>query len=791
MTQSASWIGFQVPLPGKDLLEGVRSALEVLMVFLEIAKAILETIKAFLLDFGNPLIALLEALIALILDLFKALQQTGLFAYYDMPDPFKDPNWKALAGGFQAFKQRWKGSLLDVKDSHRPQPVAGLLTGGFFLFVIDADGPLALIQLVKSILAFFGNPNKFITPQYPPPVHLKAIPLKPGAGDPILNVVDMFSSQVKDIAIEWQLPGSTPTGDVGFAGVTSQIVQAFRVPNWLIEVGYDPPTVPIQITPDPIVGTWDTSVMSNLRTGGRTTGRLVQVTTTGFTDPRNLGNTFTGLAAVTDEYYDPIIKMAFYAVIDGFAAFLSAQLGKVRFVFSNVPLDQDIYIRVRAFFGQLDTAPFTVSGSSSSFVTLNWKSPLVQNQGRGSSAWQLPWPAVDPATQMSMGKPSAMIHTKLSSIPNIDVIGDITAIFECAFSLNFHVPLPPAIPELNAQGQPLLDNRKNPIYFPQFDSAGNPIPPLTVANIGQGSITDIAGGVAGNIFTAPPAAFNASDFQPDPVTHIPPQMPWQTTAVRNQSKRLAIRFANILLESGGPLLQAFKTLLRGPLPAGAVDVSWPGVGNPHYLEQLVLAFTNVTTNPPNTGVNTNPTVVAALTEALPNTTVTLGTATAYGQAFSDASVRRNIVAAVNFLKSLNYQGTPPDWISVSLLDLIPWSGQILYDLIAKIQALVDAFKGVVQEIIDFINMLERKINTLEQFIEYLISILNFLLNLEVGFFVLPVPSIEGDVSAWLATIDNAGGTVPSSGPSGYTAGLCLAYLGPDVSAIAAAFALLF
>jgi hypothetical protein len=171
--------------------------------------------------------------------------------------------------------------------------------------------------------------------------------------------------------------------------------------------------------------------------------------------------------------------------------------------------------------------------------------------------------------------------------------------------------------------------------------------------------------------------------------------------------------------------------------------------------------------------------------------VTYTDALAYSQAFVDTNTRRNVLAAVNFLLDLNYQGVPPDWLSVSLLDLIPWSGQLIYDLIAKIQALVDAFQGIVQEIINFINMLERKINTLEQFIEYLISILNFLINLEVGFYLLAAPSVSGDVSNWLSLIDTAGGNVPSSGPSGYTAGICLAFLGPNVGAIASAFALLF
>lgn len=80
---------------------------------------------------------------------------------------------------------------------------------------------------------------------------------------------------------------------------------------------------------------------------------------------------------------------------------------------------------------------------------------------------------------------------------------------------------------------------------------------------------------------------------------------------------------------------------------------------------------------------------------------------------------------------------------------------------------------------------------MEQFIEYLISILNFLLNLEVSFALLPVPEIDGDVTAWMSTIDQATGAVPSSGPSGFTAGICLAYLAPDVTALTTAFGLIF
>ena len=792
MPQSASWESFSIQLPGQDLLEGVRNILETLLVFLEIAKAILETIKQFLILFANPLIALLEALIALILDLLKALQQTGLYAWYDLPDPFTDPSFKAIAGGFQAFKQRWKGSLLDVQDANRPQPIAGLLQGGFFLIVLDAEGPLALIQLVKSIIAFFKNPKVFIFPQYPAPLHLKAVPITP-KGDPVLALSDLLATQVTSLAVEWKLPGTVPTGDVGFAGLTSNIVQQFRVPNWLIEIGTSPPVQPIQITPDPVTQMFDVSVMS-----GNSTGRLVQTTTTPFTDPRNIGNTYMGLAPVTDEYGDPIIKFSYYAIIDGFAAFLQAQLGTVRFVFNDVPLEQELYFRVRAYFGDLSYSEI----GSGPFVTLNWQSPLVEKSPAGSGIYVLPWPSQDPTVQMSMGKPSAMVRGKISKNPTFDILGDLRAIFQTAFSLNFQQSLPAQMPEMNAQGQVLKDSRGNPIYYPLFDSTGNPIvggaynPP---AQIGQGSITDLAGGVAGNIFEVPPSAFNLADYQAAGAT-----FPWQTAQVRYQAARLAIKFGNIMLEQGAGIIQSFENLMRGPLPEGAVDVIWPGglYPVPTTLEQLVLTFTQVETSSPmappagttQSGTSVSATTLAveqALTEAQFNTTVNYGTATAYTKAFPDATVRRNVLAAISFLKALNLQGRPPNWIAIHLLDLIPWSGQILYDLVAKIQALIDAFNGVIKEIINFINLIERKINTLEQFIEYLISILNFLLNLEVTFALLPVPSINGDVSSWLATIDEAGGAAPTSGPSGYTAGICIAYLAPDVTALITAFSLIF
>ena len=124
-------------------------------------------------------------------------------------------------------------------------------------------------------------------------------------------------------------------------------------------------------------------------------------------------------------------------------------------------------------------------------------------------------------------------------------------------------------------------------------------------------------------------------------------------------------------------------------------------------------------------------------------------------------------------------------------DIIPWSGEILYSLLDKIQALVDAFKGVMSELNDFISLLTRKIDTLERLLEQLISVLDFIESLQIGAFVLAVPEVEGSVDNWIGALESAGGTVPPNGPGGYSAGVALAYVGPDVTGLKAAFSLIF
>ena len=225
--------------------------------------------------------------------------------------------------------------------------------------------------------------------------------------------------------------------------------------------------------------------------------------------------------------------------------------------------------------------------------------------------------------------------------------------------------------------------------------------------------------------------------------------------------------------------------MQGPLPFGPpkdtrlTSEGWSTIKDANTLEKLVFGLT--ATKPQPTVPEVNP--ITAIKNEFKWEITSEGQARTYNLAWSDSNVRKNILAAVNFLKTLGYQGQPPDWTRISLLqDLLPWSGQIIYEMLAKIQALIDAFNGLLDDIVKFIDMIIRKIDALEKFIQFIIEILNFIEQLSAGFYLLFATGLNNGVADWFAAIDNSTGDKPkSTADGGYTAGLCLAYLAPSVA----------
>lgn len=726
MAANPNWESLSIEIPGKDLLEPARQGMEAVVLYLEVVKTILNTVKVFSTNINNPIKALVDALIQLINDLFETLRRTGLYAWYDVPNPLEDPNFNRFVGGFRAFTERFKTGLLDPRDPNRPQPVSGGNKGGFILIVADAEEPLALLKYMQVLLRFFSK--EFITPQYPAPANFKVVPVG-RTGDPILNVARLYQEQPTSLAIEWSLPAIANPGDPGFSDLIQAFSQNFIPPKFLIEKSeINPAVVELDIADLPIdesVGYVTASIPTKFRARGK-------------------GEVVSRKVRLKDQYGDQFFKFQRYIVVSttsNTSTFLMGQLGTFRYIDSDVEQNKIYHYRVRAFSGEL----FMTRDDQITFQ------PPETNVI--DTTPYLVWPGKDPI----MGRASGAIPVMIPTYPEkFDVLENLKRLFQTAFSLNFHLP---------------------PNKEATFDgTTGLPTGAFAdehIVDIGKGSLTQLAGPLTSldaiplvNSLTSTIEV--SAKYQPDPATGQLHAGPWNETIVRFNSARLATIVGSALLQGNSAV--AFKALMES-FPKPRPEIS--GL-QANTLSDLVFEVTKVS--------EPNKSGQAAVAQA----------GVLYGDVYADANSRLNVLAAIEFCKSFTLIGTPPDWVQISILrDVAPWSGQILYELLYKMQTLLDAYAGVADEIKIFIDLLTQKIDTLENLLSYLTSILNFVESLSLGFYILSVPETDGDVGTWISLIDNAGGTKPPSGAGGYTGGVGLAYVAPDVALFKAALDAIF
>jgi hypothetical protein len=742
----AQWDSFKIKLPGKDFLEPIRDVMETLLVFLEVLKAILETVKIFLLNFPNPIAALVEALIRLVTTFFEAINRTGIYAWYDVPEPTKDPHFFRYQGGYQAFIQRFKGSLLDTRDPYRPQPISGATQSGFIAIVADAQGPVELIRLISILLKFFSKDT--LHPKYPAPANLKILPVG-DKGEPILNLARVFEIETKAVVLSWTLPGSVNSPDPGFNDIGATIGREFVPPNWVIERNTVPLNEKIKsfdLNKPGASGIVMHDVVTDHEKGGAPLARTTQT------------------IRLVDNSGDPITRFEKVTTVEsalggnkpkGPAAIMGA-LGVFKWIDTDVELDHTYYYRVRAYSGDL---PVSDEG------IIQYGNPV---KDENTKRWYIPTPG-----GVVWGLPSGIHRVRVPKIPpKFNVIKNLEKLFMVAFSLNFHLEVP---------FQVKFDDMDDPIG--DLSNLGT----LSKALIGRGSLVNHSG-IAATIAANPIAGKKLKGIGPttnqysqekNEASLLTKPPPWGEWGVQYQSKKLASVCGSALLEQGSGAIGQFQAIMES-YPRGKPK-TLKKLTDAHNLSQMCAALTYIVDEQSALGG------FAATGHLTDDETYQT-----YGEAFNDPLVRKNTLFAIRFITSYLLGGTPPDWIQVSVLrDIIPWSGQLLYEILAKIQALLDAFKSVMDEIAAFIDMLERKIDALERFIEYLISILDFILSLEAGFYVLRLPSTGGDVFSWMSAIDSATGTPPTSGPGGYSAGVAFAYIAPDITAFVTALDLIF
>ena len=127
-----------------------------------------------------------------------------------------------------------------------------------------------------------------------------------------------------------------------------------------------------------------------------------------------------------------------------------------------------------------------------------------------------------------------------------------------------------------------------------------------------------------------------------------------------------------------------------------------------------------------------------------------------------------------------FKGTPPDWFSFTLLDLVPDIKSAIKMMGDIIQSLLSGTDKFGDSILNFLNLIEMKIDNLQSFIDKIDSVLNMITEnfSGPGFYLLWVPPSTGGNEYFKNAVSTAKGG-PSSDIFGYTGGVVLLFGGPN------------
>ena len=139
----------------RPIVDNVFATLNILLTFLN---NVLEFVKAFIIDFSNPLLLLLKEIIALVKNLLSDLLNLGIYLTTDLDLIPKVPNegYKVFAGGYSAFEQRMVNKFTNTADTTRPVISKESAVVGIFQFAgANADSILRIINAFLQLRKLF------------------------------------------------------------------------------------------------------------------------------------------------------------------------------------------------------------------------------------------------------------------------------------------------------------------------------------------------------------------------------------------------------------------------------------------------------------------------------------------------------------------------------------------------------------------------------------------------------------------------------------------------------------
>lgn len=261
------WTSFSlsdlIPDPVESIAEGIGAVVSVISSALALVKAVLNIIKIFLIDFSDPLKFIVQALIALVENFLADFRAAGIYRLAIIPgdkriNPRQTPQYytdidestlqeifgsvsdyfDSVRGGSSAFISKVIGSFDDPADGNRPQFTSDSQAGCLVL-ASDSDDLTEILDFVTRIARIFQFEFKT---QFDPPTNINAIA---GNGKVQLNFAanDGFLSNA-NLVFRSEVSGGTPTDPpsqdtfgrtvreyqlVGIVNTVSQLAEALDI----------------------------------------------------------------------------------------------------------------------------------------------------------------------------------------------------------------------------------------------------------------------------------------------------------------------------------------------------------------------------------------------------------------------------------------------------------------------------------------------------------------------------------------------------------------------------------
>jgi hypothetical protein len=152
--------------PLEDIADGLSSILSPIQTILGILRSILKIIRVFLLDVTSIVMALIKTLVKQITDFIRNLGNSGIFFLTVAPDfGSLGDMLNSTRGGIDAFVDKVVGSLEDSLDPYRPNFPSSQKVGGVALAVSTGN----LMNAINFLGLFFTAIKQTFNQLYPPP----------------------------------------------------------------------------------------------------------------------------------------------------------------------------------------------------------------------------------------------------------------------------------------------------------------------------------------------------------------------------------------------------------------------------------------------------------------------------------------------------------------------------------------------------------------------------------------------------------------------------------------------